>query len=117
MERLAAKRQHKVRRAYRVRASVFGATERPRLAVRISNLHITAQIIDDKQALTLVHATTVGSKTDGTMTQKAEWVGAEIAKKAQKAKINRVVFDRGAKKYHGRIKALADSARAQGLEF
>ncbi|MBI2588657.1 50S ribosomal protein L18 [Candidatus Saccharibacteria bacterium] len=117
MERLTGKRHNQARRAYRVKAKVSGTADRPRLAVRVSNLHITAQIIDDNQGFTLAYATTAGSKIQGTMTEKATWIGIQIAKKAAKAKINKVVFDRGGKKYHGRVKALAESARTEGLEF
>lgn len=105
-------------RAKRVRATVSGTTERPRLSVNVSNLHVSAQIIDDVSGRTLAAASTVGQKTaTGTMTEKAAWVGTEIAKKAKIAKIGRVVFDRKSKLYHGRVKALADAARNAGLEF
>lgn len=83
----------------------------------MSNLHISAQIIDDSKSQTLVAATTVGKKITGTMTQKAESIGQEIAKKAKSKKITKVVFDRNGKKYHGRIEALAQAARKEGLEF
>ncbi|MDO8592055.1 MAG: 50S ribosomal protein L18 [bacterium] len=117
MDRLTHKTQVATRRAGRVRASLTGTEERPRLSVYISNLHISAQIIDDTKSATLVHATTVGRKLEGNMTAKATTIGDEIAKKALKAKINKVVFDRGPKSYHGRVKNLADAARAGGLEF
>lgn len=105
-------------RKNRVRATVSGTTERPRLSARVSNLHISAQVIDDTKHTTIAAVTTVGQKLSGkTMTEKAEWVGAEIAKKAKSKKVKQVVFDRGGRKYHGRIKALADAARAGGLEF
>jgi large subunit ribosomal protein L18 len=65
----------------------------------------------------MVAASSVGKKLNGTMTQKAEEIGKDIASKAKKAKIKQVVFDRSDRKYHGRIKALADAARAEGLEF
>jgi large subunit ribosomal protein L18 len=87
------------------------------MAVKISNLHITAQVIDDQTGKTLAYATTVGQKIDGNMTDKATWVGSAVAKKAKAAKVNKVVLDRSNKKYHGRIKALADAAREGGLEF
>ena len=80
-------------------------------------MHISAQLIDDDKSATLASATTVGSKFKGTMTEKAKKVGEEIAKKAKAVKIKKVTFDRGSKKYHGRIKALADSARENGMEF
>ncbi|MDB5161313.1 MAG: ribosomal protein [Candidatus Saccharibacteria bacterium] len=117
MSRLVKKKANELRRANRVRATVTGSSERPRLAVHVSNLHVTAQIIDDETGKTLAYATTVGQKLTGTMTEKAVWVGSDIAKKAKKAKVAKVVLDRSSRKYHGRIKALADSAREGGLEF
>lgn len=104
-------------RAARVRAKISGTAERPRLTVTISNMHISAQLIDDVKQHTMVAATTVGSKQTGTMTEKAALIGAEIAKKAKKAKITTVVFDRNGRKYAGRLAALADAARKEGLEF
>ncbi|HUD03435.1 MAG TPA: 50S ribosomal protein L18 [Patescibacteria group bacterium] len=104
-------------RKNRVRSQVNGTAERPRLSVSISNLHISAQIIDDDKGKTLVTATTVGKKLTGTMTEKAIIIGSEIAKNAKKAKIQKIVFDRNGRLYHGRIKALADAARKEGLEF
>ena len=105
------------RRAKRVRAKVFGTAERPRLAVRISNLHLEAQVIDDQKRVTLASATTVGKKLTGTKTEKAAVIGAEIAKAAKKAGIKQVVLDRGSRKYAGRLSALAEAARKEGLEF
>lgn len=118
MNRIAQKLNSHARRANRVRASLTGTADRPRLSVTISNLHVSAQVIDDTTHKTLAYATTVGKKNaTGTMTEKAELVGAEIAKKAKAAKVTKVVFDRGGRLYHGRIKALADAARKEGLEF
>lgn len=107
----------KLQRRRRIRAVVSGTTERPRLSVHISNLHVSAQLIDDTTRSTIAAVTTVGQKAQGSMTEKATWVGTEIAKKAQAAKVTKVVFDRGGNLYHGRVKALADAAREQGLEF
>ena len=104
-------------RANRTRAKIHGTADRPRLSVHISNQHITAQIIDDDKKATLAYATTVGSKISGTMTEKAAKSGEQIGKAAKKAKIEKVVFDRGAKLYAGRMSALADAARKEGLEF
>ena len=104
-------------RANRTRAKIHGTAERPRLTVHISNKHIIAQVIDDDKKATLAYATTVGSKLTGTMTEKATKIGAEIAKSAKKAKVKKVVFDRGSKLYAGRMSALADAARKEGLEF
>ena len=117
MNRLDHKKKNAQRRAHRVRATVTGTAERPRMAVKVSNLHITVQLIDDVSGKTLAYATTVGQKLPGTMTEKAANVGVDIAKKAKKAKVSSVVFDRSSRKYHGRVKALADAARENGLEF
>ena len=107
----------KIFRAKRTRAKIHGTAERPRLAVHFSNLHVTAQIIDDDKKTTLAYATTVGKKTTGSKTEKAEQIGTEIAKLAKAKKIKKVVFDRGSKLYAGRMSALADAARKEGLEF
>lgn len=118
MNRLESKKNNLVRRKARIRKVVIGTSDRPRLTINISNQHISAQIIDDSKHHTIFATTTVGSKkATGTMTQKAEWVGTEIAKKAKEGKIKSVVFDRNGRLYHGRIKALADKAREGGLEF
>lgn len=118
MNRLTSKVQNLARRKHRVRAVVSGTTERPRLSVHISNKHVTAQIIDDTKHLTVAYVSSVGNKSvTGSMTDMAVWVGTEIAKKAKTAKVRSVVFDRNGRLYHGRIKALADAARAGGLEF
>ncbi len=114
---LTLKKQNLALRKGRVRAKISGTAERPRLTVTISNLHVSAQIIDDVAQKTLVSATTVGSKVKGTKTELAAKIGAEIAKKAKKAKINTVVFDRNGRQYAGRLHALADAARKEGLEF
>ena len=107
----------KVFRAKRTRAKIHGTADRPRLAVHFSNLHITAQVIDDDKKTTLAYATTKGAKMTGTKTEQAAKIGAEIAKKAKAAKVKKVVFDRGAKLYAGRMNALAEAARKEGLEF
>ena len=117
MNRLAHKSQNAARRANRVRTVIKGTPERPRLSVNISNLHITAQIIDDSVGKTLAYASTVGLAATGTKTEQAALVGKDLAAKAKKAKVGKVAFDRGSRKYHGRIKALADAAREGGLEF
>ncbi len=118
MERLKKKVQNLARRKNRVRAKVTGTQVRPRLTVFISNQHISAQVVDDEKQNTLAYASSVGNKTaNGTMTERAAVVGAEIAKKAKAAKISKVVFDRNGRIYHGRIKALAEAARAGGLDF
>jgi large subunit ribosomal protein L18 len=118
MNRIAHTVANLARRKHRVRAIVSGTSERPRLSVNVSNRHVLAQIIDDTKHVTLAQVSTVGQKdATGTMTERAAWVGTEIAKKAKSAKVRQVVFDRGGRLYHGRVKALADAARAGGLEF
>lgn len=104
-------------RKNRIRANIHGTSSRPRLSVKITHLHISAQIINDDDGKTLAYVTSVGKKLSGTMTEKAGVIGAEIAKNAKKANIKKAVFDRNGRLYHGRIKALADAARAGGLEF
>lgn len=109
------------RRAYRVR-NVSRATGRVRLSVFRSNKHIYAQIIDDVAGKTLVSASTTekelgGAGTPGGSAEDAEKVGAAIAKRALAAGISEVSFDRGSYRYHGRVAALAESARKAGLQF
>lgn len=104
-------------RKARVRSKISGTADRPRLSVSISNKHVSAQIIDDVSKRTLVSSTTVGAKQTGTITEQAALIGAEIAKKAKKAKINSVVFDRNGRLYARRLSAFADAARKEGLGF
>jgi large subunit ribosomal protein L18 len=109
----------------RIRKKLMGTTERPRLNVYRSVNHIYAQVIDDAKGTTLVAATSVekgkGIKGDkrptGGNVSSAKDVGKLIAERAKEKGIKKVVFDRGGYLYHGRIKALADAARAAGLEF
>jgi large subunit ribosomal protein L18 len=117
-KQLIHKLNNRARRKNRIRSVVTGTAKRPRLSVHISNLHVTAQLIDDASHKTLGHVTTAGQKTaTGSLTDKAVWVGEEIAKQAKALKVKNVVFDRGGKLYHGRVAALADAARKAGLEF
>jgi large subunit ribosomal protein L18 len=117
MDRTLKKLHNLSMRKRRIRSKIKGSATRPRLSIKISNLHINAQIIDDEKAKTLASATTVGKNLKGTMSEKAKALGEEIAKNAKKAGIKTVVFDRNGRKYHGRLKELADAARAGGLEF
>lgn len=108
----------KLQRTRRTRAKIHGTTERPRLSVTISNRNIVAQLINDNDGQTLAYISTVGVKEAGTqLTAKAKWAGEQIADLAIKKKIKSVVFDRGSRIYHGRLHALAEAARAKGLEF
>jgi large subunit ribosomal protein L18 len=107
------------RRRARVRATVSGTPARPRLSVKITLMHITAQVIDDTTGTTLAYVSTVGKAKDvkGNLTAKAVWVGEQIAQAAQAKKIKQVVFDRNGRVYMGRLHALATAARGAGLEF
>ncbi len=102
---------------WRSRNKIKGTAERPRLAVFRSTQHIYAQIIDDTVGNTLVSASTLEVKVDGTKSDAAKAVGEAVAKKALEKGIEKVVFDRGGNLYHGRIKALAEGAREAGLDF
>lgn len=117
MANLAKKLLNKSLRKNRVRSKITGTAARPRFTVTISNKHVSAQLIDDEGQRTLAAATTVGSKATGSLKDRAAFVGTEIGKKAKKAKINAVVFDRNGRQYAGRLAALADAARKEGLEF
>ena len=109
------------RRHFRVRKKVVGTAARPRLVVSRSSRHLVAQVIDDAIGQTLVSASTmeVDLRKDSSSDKsaKARVVGELVAKRAKEKGISTVVFDRGGSKYHGRIAALADSARENGLDF
>jgi large subunit ribosomal protein L18 len=118
MKHLSDKLLGRTLRKQRVRAKVTGTEARPRLTVTVSNMHISAQLIDDTKGTTIAAASTVGNKaTKGTMTEKAAVLGTDLAKKALKKNVKKVVFDRNGRQYAGRLKALADAARKEGLEF
>lgn len=118
MRKLTDKLRNRTLRKNRIRAIISGTAERPRLSVHVSNKNVSAQLIDDAAGKTIAYVTTVGQKAvTGTMTERAAWIGTEIAKQAKTKKIKQVVFDRSGKLYHGRVKALADAARNAGLEF
>jgi large subunit ribosomal protein L18 len=110
----------RARRHRRVRKKVSGTAERPRLAVFRSNNHIYAQVIDDVAGRTLAAASTADTTIKGGATgniDAATKVGTLVAERAKTAGVEKVVFDRGGFRYHGRVAALADAARAGGLEF
>ncbi len=109
-------------RSNRVRRSITASADRPRLTVFRSNKHIYAQVIDDINQKTLVSASTVSKELKGKVSKTSDLeaavqVGKLIGQKAKEAKIEQVAFDRGSYLYHGKIKALADAARAEGLKF
>jgi large subunit ribosomal protein L18 len=103
----------------RIRRKLRGTAERPRLAVFRSVAHIYAQVIDDSEGKTLASASSVdkAGKTKGGNVAAAKAIGKLVADRAKEKGIKSVVFDRGGYQYHGRVKALADAARAAGLEF
>ncbi len=106
------------RRHARVRNKISGTKSCPRLNVFRSNSNIFAQIIDDEAGVTLVSSSSVELKLkNGGNVEGAALVGKDLAEKAKKNKITRIVFDRGGYLYHGRVKALAEAARENGLEF
>ena len=108
----------RVIRHKRVRDKVSGTADAPRLSVFRSNAQIFAQIIDDEKGVTLVSSSSLELKLkNGGNAEGASEVGKDIARKATKAGIKRVVFDRGGYQYHGRVQALAEAAREAGLEF
>jgi large subunit ribosomal protein L18 len=106
----------------RIRRRVTGTAERPRMAVHFSGQHIYVQVIDDSAGKTVAAASTVesgvkGSRRTNANVAAAEKIGALIAQRSLEKNIKAVVFDRGGFSYHGKVKALADAARAAGLEF
>ena len=122
MARATTSRELRQRRHLRVRTKVVGTSERPRLAVFRSLQHVYAQVIDDSRGTTLAAASTLdpdvrSQLADKNKSAEAQLVGQLIAKRAKERGIETVVFDRGGYQYHGRVKALADAARAAGLSF
>ena len=120
MIKKVSRNEMRLERHKRIRENLHGTADRPRLNVFRSNANITAQIIDDNRGITLVSASTLEKElkiTNGGNVEAAKKIGEEIAKRAKNAKITKVVFDRGGYLYHGRVKALAEAARENGLEF
>jgi large subunit ribosomal protein L18 len=122
MDKLKAKQAALVRRHRRVRGKVAGTSDRPRLCVNRTNAHIYAQVIDDKNGVTVASASSLDKDTkealkSGANIDAAKVVGEALGRKAMEAGVTEVVFDRGGRLYHGRVKALADGARSAGLKF
>ena len=116
----AARTKSRLRRQVRGRKKISGTAERPRLVVTRSTKHITVQVVDDLVGKTLAYASTMEADVrgfEGDKTAKAKKVGELVAERAKSAGVDGVVFDRAGNKYHGRIAALADGARAGGLTF
>jgi len=110
------KEQRRIKIKFRIRKSVNGTAERPRLSVFRSNKQIYAQVINDLTGTTLVSASSLGLEKMAKIEQ-AQKVGTLLAEKAKAAGVKKVVFDRNGYLYHGRVKALADAAREGGLNF
>jgi large subunit ribosomal protein L18 len=104
------------RRKRRVRSKVRGTTARPRLHVYRSNKNISLQVIDDAKGKTIASISTLTTEVKGTKTEKATLITQELMKQLKAAKVSRLVFDRGIYKYHGRVRAVAEAARAAGIE-
>jgi len=122
MDNLKAKAFKLARRQRRVRGKVTGTAARPRLRVTRSNAQIYAQIIDDVTGMTIAQASTLDAEvkaaiTNGSNIAAAAAVGVAVGKRALDKGVTEVVFDRGGRLYHGRVKALADGAREAGLTF
>ena len=122
MDKLKAKQAKLERRQRRVRAKVSGTAARPRLRITRTNGHIYAQVIDDVAGATLASASSIDAEVkadlkNGANIEAAKAVGEAVGRRAVEAGIKEVVFDRGGRIYHGRVKALADGARSAGLEF
>lgn len=122
MSSLAVREANRVRRHRRIRKKVSGSPERPRLVIHRSHLHLYAQLVDDLTGKTLVSCSTrqtefVKQLKRGGNVAAAKRLGEVVAESAAAAGIRKVVFDRGGYPYHGRIKALAEAARAKGLEL
>lgn len=107
----------RVRRARRTRSRLHGTAARPRFSVNRSLKHISAQLIDDDAGVTLCSASDQSMKDKKTKSERAAFVGSELAKLAQEKGVTEVVFDRGAFRYHGRVRTLAEAAREAGLKF
>ena len=115
--RLDLIRANQRQRTLRTRSKLKGTATRPRLSVHISHRHYRVQVIDDQAGKTLVSVSTLKSKKKSNASQQAQAMGKSIAQKCTQANIKKVVFDRGRRAYHGRLKALAEAARQGGLEF
>lgn len=122
MNKTTKKRQRRARIRRRIRSTIRGTADQPRLSIYKSNKHVYAQLVDDRMGHTLAAASTKTEEVadeikDKTKQEAAEIIGKHLAKLADDKGINEVVFDRSGYKYHGVIKALADGAREGGLDF
>ena len=120
MNKIEHRKTKRQKRALRVRSKVRGTTDRPRLSVICTNKYTYLQVIDDTQAKTLAAANDMtlkkaGKKVSGTKTEKAQKIAALLAESLKKNKITKLAFDRGMRSYHGRVKAVAEEMRTQGI--
>lgn len=113
----AERKANRLKKKIKIRKTVKGTDERPRLVVFRSSSHMYAQVVNDVKGVTLASASSLALKTDSTGVDLAKAVGLEVAKAALSKNIKNVVFDRNGFIYHGRVKALADAAREGGLNF
>lgn len=118
-KRMSDKAKSRAKKKVRIRKKVYGSEDRPRLNVFRSSRHIYAQVVDDSNGKTIVEASTLTIKLEGSTSSKAaaKAVGVELAKRAKEKSIASVVFDRNGFRFHGRIQSLADGAREGGLSF
>ena len=118
MNRLKRMTRRRRNRAFRVRLRVRGTSERPRISIHRTHVHIYAQMIDDENGRTLCEASSVSMKLGyGGNVAAAKKVGEELGRKAKESNVGAAGFDRGAYRYHGRVKALADAVRGAGVKF
>lgn len=117
MDKNKAKQQKNIRRHARVRSTIFGTAECPRLSVFRSNSSMFLQLIDDLKGQTLASASSKEIKKAASKVEAGRELGLLIAQKAKEKNISRAVFDRSSYRYHGRVKAVAEGARSGGLEF
>jgi large subunit ribosomal protein L18 len=122
MKQILLKNKRRLRRRHHVRSRIRRESTTPRLSIQRSLKHFYGQVIDDSSGRTLVHVASTSRSIREELagkrkTEQAKVLGAELARRAREAGVQRVVFDRGHAKYHGRVKAFADAAREGGLEF
>lgn len=122
MDKVKRKKQRRDKIRRRIRSSIRGTKDRPRMSIYKSNKHIYVQLIDDLNSHTLVSASSLSNEIEDQINEKtgveqAQIIGKHLAEKAKSANIKKVVFDRGGYKYHGQIKAIAEAARESGLQL
>jgi large subunit ribosomal protein L18 len=117
MKQIKLKNQKTLRRKTRTRSRIKGTASMPRLSVKRGNRNIFVQVIDDDKAVTLASASTKELEVNGTKSDRALKLGELIAEKSKKAGVTKMVFDRGAYKYHGRVKNVAEGARKAGIQI